>query len=295
MNPDSLWMFDWGDGTTSDWLQLENNETSISQTHRWNDPGTYQLHVKFQSETAPYGVWSDAKIVEITPYTSADFPNKPILRTGKIQGYAGYEYSYSAVAIDPHGAQICYRFDYNNEILSEWTSFVPSGSVSYLPFIWERPGVYSIRVQARNQYGLESLWSDSVQVTIKDPLEDAGVSVDLIVLNDVNYHILFSSNVSGTFYNSSAGVSNDVYWNGDGTFLLDDDNDGRWEYLYTPALGDIQPYQGQLVPQSNILSEIPWLLILIVISITVIVIGVVIILIKKGYIYVYEEEVVVEK
>ena len=36
LNPDSFWMFDWGDGTNSSWLQLEQNQTSITETHHWD-------------------------------------------------------------------------------------------------------------------------------------------------------------------------------------------------------------------------------------------------------------------
>ena len=295
MNPDSYWMFDWGDGTNTSWLQLVDGQTSITQTHRWNSPGMYQLHVKFRSETVPYGIWSDALIVEIAEFSTEDFPNKPILRTGKIQGFSGYEYTYSALTIDPHGSQVCYRFDYNNEIVSEWTPYVPSNTVSYLPFVWEKPGEYSIRVQARNMYGLESLWSDSIHIVMKNTSEDNGASVDLLVLNDITYHIIFTSNVSGTFYNSSAGISSDVKWTSGGVFLIDDDSDGRWEYLYTPAIGEIQPYHESIVSEADFFSSIPLFLIFIIITIVMVVIGVIVILVKTGYIYLYEEEVIVEK
>lgn len=295
MNPDSLWMFDWGDGTNSSWLQLEDGQTTITQTHRWNAPGMYQLHVRFKSETVPHGIWSDALMIEITAFSDEDFPNKPILRTGKIQGISGYEYTYSALTTDPHGSQVCYRFDYNNEILSEWTPYVPSGTVSYIPFVWDKAGEYSIRVQAKNQYGLESLWSDSVHVTMKNASEDTGASVDLLVLNDITYHIIFTSNVSGTFYNSSAGISSDVLWTSGGMFLIDEESDGRWEYIYAPAIGEIQPYQETIASEENFLSGIPLLLIFIIITIIVVVIGVIVVLVRTGYIYLYEEEVVVEK
>jgi hypothetical protein len=295
MNPDSYWLIDWGDGSNTSWLQLEENYTSIVQKHRWNTPGFYQLHVKFKSETVPYGSWSDAMIIEITTFSSGDFPNKPILRTGKLQGVSGYEYTYSAYTTDPHESQVRYRFDYNNEIISEWTPFVPSGSVSYLPFIWEKPGEYSIRVQACNEYGLESLWSDSVHISMKNASEDDGSSVDLLVFNGNSYHILFSSNTTGTFYNSSAGISNDVKCQGEGIFLIDDDSDGRWEYIYAPSMGEIQPYEEKVPSMGDFLSSIPLLLIIIIISIIVIVVGVILILIRTGYIYLYEEEVAVEK
>lgn len=295
MNPDSYWMFDWGDGTNTSWLKLDEGENTITQTHRWSSPGLYQLHVKFRSETFPYGIWSDALIIDIADFSSQDFPDKPILRTGKIQGISGYQYTYSALATDPHGSQVSYRFDYNNEIVSDWTPFVPSGTVSYLPFVWEKPGEYSIRVQARNEFGLESLWSDSVHIAMKNASEDNGASVDLLVLNGITYHIIFTSNVSGTFYNSSAGVSSDVRWTSGGMFLIDDDSDGRWEYLYAPAIGEIQSYYESSVIETDFLSSLPLFLIFIIITIIAIVVGVIIILVRTGYIYLYEEEVVMEK
>jgi hypothetical protein len=130
---------------------------------------------------------------------------------------------------------------------------------------------------------------------MKNTSEDNGASVDLVFLNNIYYHIIYSSSYNGTFYNPSSGGSNDIQWNGGGVFLIDDDSDGRWEYLYAPTIGEIQPYQEQVIPQKNIFSDVPWLLILIIVSIILGVIGVVLVLIKKGYIYMYEEEVVVEK
>jgi hypothetical protein len=295
MNHDSFWMFDWGDGTATTWLQLEANQTEIVQSHHWSTTGTYQLRMKFKSEQVPDGVWSDPLTVDITTYTSKDFPNEPILRTGKIQGIIGNEYTYSALTTDPHAYQVSYRFDYGNGSLSEWTPFVPSGSSSYRSYTWEKPGVFFIRSQARNEYGLESVWSPPIQVTMKNTSEANGASIDLVFLNDVYYQIIFTSKYNGTLYNPSSGGSNDIQWNGGGVFFIDDDSDGRWEYLYAPAIGEIQPYQEQVVPQKDFFSGFPWLLILIILSIVFGVIGVVVVLIKTGRIYMYEEEVVVKK
>jgi len=296
MNHDSFWMFDWGDGTTTTWLQLESNQTAIVQTHHWSTPGTYQLRMKFKSEQVPEGVWSNSLALDITTYASNDFPNKPILRTGKIQGIIGNEYTYSALTTDPNEYQVSYRFDYGNGNLSEWTPYVPSETSSYRSFIWKTPGEYSLRAQARNQYGLESVWSYPVRVNMKNTSEDNGTSVDIVFLNDIYYQIIYSSSYNGTFYNPSSGGSNDIKWNGGGVFLIDDDSDGRWEYLYVPTIGEIQPYQEHVIPQKNIFSDVPWFLLLIIVSIILGVVGVVLVLIKKGYIYMYEEEeVVVEK
>jgi hypothetical protein len=294
LNPDSSWMFDWGDGTNSSWLQLEENHTAIVQSHQWNVPGVYQLHVKYKGEKAPNGVWSEAMFVEISDILLQDFPNEPEIQTAKIQGVSGEKYTYSAITTDPHGYLVGYRFDYSTGNLSTWTPLVPSGTSSYESIVWSQPGKYYLRAQARNEYGLESEWSNPIQVIIKESSEHNGTTVDYILLNNVSYQILYTSEHYGTLYNPSTGNSNDIYWNGAGMFLIDDDNDGRWEYLYLPAIGQIQPYVEPAPPEQTVWMQLPWTLILIIISIIVIVIGIITVLIKKGIIYVYEEEVVEE-
>ncbi len=295
LNPDSLWMFEWGDGTNSSWLQLEQNQTSITETHHWDAVGSYQLHVKYKSETAPYGIWSDAMIVEITTYSNDDYPYTPILYTGKIQGFNSTVYTYSALTTDPYDYQVCYRFDYGNGTFSEWTPYVPSGTSSYLSFAWEIPGIYVLRAQAKNQYGLESAWSEPVQIIISDKTAANGASIDLLVLNNITYQIIYTSEYEGTFYNPSTGASNDVLWKGGGVFLIDDDSDGRWEYLYIPSIGQIQAYIEPVPLESNIFFEVPWLIIFIILIIIFGIVGVVFVLLKTGYLYLYEEEVEVEK
>ena len=266
LNPDSFWLFDWGDGTNSSWLQLEQNQTSITETHHWDAVGTYQLHVKYRSETAPYGIWSDAMMVEIAMYSNDDFPYTPILYTGKIQGFNSTVYTYSALTTDPYDYQVCYRFDYGNGTFSDWTPYVPSGTSSYLSFAWETPGVYVLRTQAKNQYGLESAWSDPVQIIITDKAAGNGTSIDLLVLNNITYQIIYTSAYEGTFYNPSTGASNDIQWEGGGVFLIDDDSDGRWEYLYIPSIGQVQAYVEPIPSEKNIFFEVPWLIIFIIID-----------------------------
>lgn len=295
MNPDSSWMIDWGDGTNTSWLQLEVNNTSIKKTHQWNKPGNYQLRVQYKGENAPYGVWSEPKGIEITTISMHDFPDKPVIQTAKVQGIVFKKYTYSAISVDPQGYTVSYRFDNGNGTLSDWTVFVPSGQSSYQSFSWQEPGKYYLRAQVKNQYGLESEWSNPIQVVIRDTEENNQTSVDYVLLNDVSYHILYSSEYQGTLYNPSTGSSNDIHWNGAGVYLIDDDGDSRWEYIYIPAQGQIQPYIEPVHSEYDFLSQLPWRFIIIISSIIVGVIGVVLLLIKKGVIYVYEEEVVVEE
>jgi hypothetical protein len=291
LNPDSYWLFDWGDGTNTSWLQLRDNQTSITESHQWDAVGIYQVHVKYKSDTTPHGVWSDAKMVEITTYSSYDFPNPPIICTGKIQGFNNTVYTYSAVTTDPSEYPVCYRFGYGNGTFSDWTPYVPSGTSSYVSFSWQNPGVYEFRTQARNQNGLESAWSEPVEIIISDKTTATNASIDLVVLNNITYHIVFTSEYEGAFSNPATGASTDIRWIDGGFFLIDDDGDGRWEYIYSPLIGQIQPYEEPASSEGTYVTGTSWLLVLIILIIIFGVVGVFLVLLRTGYLFVYEEEV----
>ena len=45
-NVGSSWTFDWGDTTFSDWVELGESDTSVSQNHSWSSPGLYEVRIK---------------------------------------------------------------------------------------------------------------------------------------------------------------------------------------------------------------------------------------------------------
>ena len=68
----SSWMFDWGDGTHSDWIVLEESDPYISQSHSWNENGDYQVKVKYKSTYSYESSWSSPLAVTIEPPTDID-------------------------------------------------------------------------------------------------------------------------------------------------------------------------------------------------------------------------------
>jgi hypothetical protein len=291
MNQNATWRFDWGDGTTTDWLLLENGLSAITQTHQWAAVGTYQVRVQFISEYIPHGVWSTPLTVTISSWTPIDLPHSPLLESGTVQGFAGCEYTYIVSTEDPSGNHVSFRFDWGEGLPSVWTSFVPSGTFFIVTHTWKHPGEYSLKIQARNQYYLESSWCVPIQVQIKNTTENNGCSINRILLNGIAHQIFFSSNHNGTFYNSSSGVSSALLWTGGGQYLLDVDGDGQWEFLYAPKLGEIQQIPEKVLPQKNVFSEFTWWLVLIG-GIVIGIICVIFMLIKTGYLYFYEVTVV---
>jgi hypothetical protein len=95
----------------------------------------------------------------------SDFPSIPEIPDGPTQGGVGLEYSYETKSTDPNGGYIKYCFDWGDDTIS-WTDWYSSGKTASQTHKWDKPGDYEIKVKARDQYGLDSDWSDSLIVKI---------------------------------------------------------------------------------------------------------------------------------
>jgi hypothetical protein len=95
----------------------------------------------------------------------SDKPNKPSLPNGPTLGTIDVEYTYLTQTQDPNDDSIKYCFDWGDNSVS-WTDLYSSGETVYSSHIWEKPGEYEIKVKARDEYGLDSEWSDPLTVTI---------------------------------------------------------------------------------------------------------------------------------
>ena len=65
MDIGSFWMFDWGDGTYSNWIKLGESDTSISQNHSWKSPGIYEIKIKHRDIYGAESSWSPPLSVNI--------------------------------------------------------------------------------------------------------------------------------------------------------------------------------------------------------------------------------------
>lgn len=66
---------------------------------------------------------------------------------------------------DDGGDLVKFVFDWGDGTVSE-TGFVDPGTVVTLSHIWDRPGVYTVRVRAEDVLGATSEWSEPQEVTI---------------------------------------------------------------------------------------------------------------------------------
>jgi len=100
-----------------------------------------------------------------TSYSPPGAPEPPSKPSGKTRVIKGREYEYSVSCTDPNGSMLSYGWDWDgDEIVDEWTAFYPSGEIARINHTWQERGKYEVRVKAKNEYGLESKWSDALTV-----------------------------------------------------------------------------------------------------------------------------------
>jgi hypothetical protein len=96
----------------------------------------------------------------VAPFT----PDAPY---GPDEGIMTIEYTFNATTIDCDGDQIYYMFDWDNGNYSEWLGPFDSGHIASASHIWKERGRFEVKVKAKDQYGRESDWSDSLKIRIE--------------------------------------------------------------------------------------------------------------------------------
>ena len=157
--------FEWGDGTHTGWVGILTNGT-VGNYKTWDTAGTYQVRVK--ARDTPYlseSSWSDSLTVIISEEVNNP-PNKPATPSGKASGKVNVSYTYGSSTMDSDGDQIFYLFDWGDGTDSGWIGAYDSGDVCQESHIWTTKGSYSIKVKAKDTSGAESVWSDSLPITM---------------------------------------------------------------------------------------------------------------------------------
>ncbi len=113
---------------------------------------------------------SSSKYNDETVATDPELPNNdppsiPNRPTGPNSGYIGIPYTFSTSSIEPNGDLIQYGWDWDNdEAVEDWTDFYPSDQTTNITYSWDSIGKYNIKVKAKDQFGIESEWSDQLEL-----------------------------------------------------------------------------------------------------------------------------------
>jgi len=100
-------------------------------------------------------------------------PSKPLKPEGTNSGEPGEIYSFSTIGNDPNGDELYYLFDWGDQTDSDWLGPYPQNEQVLANHSWDEKGSYAVKVKTRdslgptiNQYGLESDWSDPLEVSM---------------------------------------------------------------------------------------------------------------------------------
>jgi len=157
-----FYMFDWGDGRYSEWLGGYASGQPCTDCITWSIPGIYYVRAKAKDEWGEESDWSQALYVQIGSH-EPDTPSKP---NGENSGHISVSYCYTTVTTDPDGDQISYLFDWGDGTNSGWLGAYNSEQPCTACNAWPDPGTYYVRAKAKDVWGEESDWSDSLRVVI---------------------------------------------------------------------------------------------------------------------------------
>jgi len=172
-----------------------------------------------------YG-WEDVDATLTMPLKSTNYisdnspPNKPNTPSGETDIIARKEYTYTSSTDDKDGDHIWYMFDWGDGDCSDWLGSYASGSTASGTHRWFRTGVYNVRVKAKDDTGVESMWSSPLTITVGSGLPSTTIHIYMIEkIDDIDYPYPWDiANILPEWYyrveatSQDGSVSSDYYY-----------------------------------------------------------------------------------
>jgi len=97
-------------------------------------------------------------------------PDTPDTPSGPTNGEINIQYGFSiSIPNDPEEDEIYIKWDWGDGEISDWKGPYNSGEYLTTLYSWDNPGVYDIKVKAKDVHDEESDWSESLEITITEP------------------------------------------------------------------------------------------------------------------------------
>jgi len=119
-------------------------------------PHDYKTLMEWQ----PFGDPTLAVAEDSTP------PEKPSRPDGPASGSIKETYEYTSTSTDIDGDELYYLFDWGDGTYSGWIGPKDSGQAASASKKWSSQGSYNIRVLAKDEHGVQSVWSDPMSVSM---------------------------------------------------------------------------------------------------------------------------------
>jgi len=137
---------------------------------------------------------------------------------------------YTAVSTDPENDTIQYVFDWDDGTSQTTTNLTASETSVNATHTWMSAGVYKVSIFAQDEHDKTS---DLTEILVL-------IDVNVEFINDEINGYLIDYEKTGTFevfYNNATDSEIGVEEQVDGTYLIDSNGDGEWDYSYDLTTG----------------------------------------------------------
>jgi len=205
------WHWDFDDGT---------DKIGKTATHIYSKNGTYQVTLTVTDDDLAV----DKDVFDVVILKANNPPSKPTVE-GPKTGHRNSNYSFSAVSFDADNDAIQYIFDWGDGETTI-TNFLPNGTITSQTHKWTNYGEYIISVTAYDNMTESETSSYTILIDVY-PIDD---EIKGYLINED------SEDVYDTFNNTITRKKTNVIIE-NGTYLIDSNGDGRWDYAFNLKSG----------------------------------------------------------
>ena len=259
----------YGTPTASQNNNDDNNNDDNGNTGDTGTTGTTES--TDQPITEPADDYASGEVVDTDNTDEEDeenqepIPNNPPIKpdfTGPTEGNTNVEYSYTANSTDPDGHQIKYFIEWGDGS-NTVTEYLPSGTSITRKHKWTKPGIYHVSVAAFDDYDNgNGSWSKKAYLT---------VLIDSYKINGELQGYLVDTDNDGRyelFYDEKTNIETLVQMQDELTYIIDTNNDNEGDYIYDLSLDSATPIKSEVEENSKVNNISTELIIFVIITIT---------------------------
>jgi len=203
------YLFDWGDGSYTNWMGPYSSGTIISASHSWDEPGTYYVKAKAKDINGAESNWSVSRIVIILNHPP-NIPSNPSPPNEGTDISIDVTLSWDGGDIDS-GDNVTYYIYLGTNSNPPYNATIGPYPSSQTRVIWD-PGIlnsdthYYWRVVAEDNHGAQSsspIWNFT---TLN------GTLFTLLQVGDPSYNKWITSNTNLSFIISDTDFLNATYY-----------------------------------------------------------------------------------
>jgi hypothetical protein len=150
------------------------------------------------------------------PLEENNAPERPLKPSGPAFVELGVEYTYSSSSFDVDDDHIRLKFDWGDGNFSSWSDYVDSNTTVSMSYNWSVISSYKVRVIAQDSQGLNSSWSEPLNVSVSQEDSEIPPVVEINLSGNMSANESIFFDASGT-YDLDGFIVSYVWDFGDGT------------------------------------------------------------------------------